>query len=32
MCVNNNIDTKWLKFHRCNNKFDTLVEDKNYKM
>ena len=30
MCVNNKFDTKRLKYHRCNNKFDTLLEDKNY--
>ena len=29
MCVNNNIDTKRLKCHSCNNNFDTLVEDMN---
>lgn len=26
--VNNNINRNELKYHRCNNDFDTLVEDK----
>lgn len=30
MCVNDDIDTNRLKFHRCNHNIDTKVEDKTY--